>query len=139
MSGFNRSFKLAMCATAIAAVLPFAASYGQQAATPKVDQVPTTPLPPPPDMPPLTPQQILDRQVRGAAARGSQAAPNYNVSRRSDFDKALQNPYAANETWYEMPKGRFLGGISGIQVRSEERRVGKECVSLCRSRWSPYH
>ena len=24
-------------------------------------------------------------------------------------------------------------------VRSEERRVGKECPSLCRSRWSPYH
>src|SRR3546814_7716982 len=24
-------------------------------------------------------------------------------------------------------------------VRSEERRVGKECVSTCRSRWSPYH
>src|SRR3546814_19972489 len=23
--------------------------------------------------------------------------------------------------------------------RSEERRVGKECVSTCRSRWSPYH
>src|SRR3546814_12810808 len=28
------------------------------------------------------------------------------------------------------------GAISG---RSEERRVGKECVSTCRSRWSPYH
>src|SRR3546814_15067315 len=28
---------------------------------------------------------------------------------------------------------RFLGD------RSEERRVGKECVSTCRSRWSPYH
>src|SRR3546814_16841333 len=25
------------------------------------------------------------------------------------------------------------------QVRSEERRVGKECVSTCRSRWSPSH
>src|SRR3546814_11417424 len=25
------------------------------------------------------------------------------------------------------------------QYRSEERRVGKECVSKCRSRWSPYH
>src|SRR3546814_16379463 len=25
------------------------------------------------------------------------------------------------------------------QLRSEERRVGKECVSTCRSRWSPYH
>src|SRR3546814_9820608 len=27
----------------------------------------------------------------------------------------------------------------GRQARSEERRVGKECVSTCRSRWSPYH
>ena len=26
-----------------------------------------------------------------------------------------------------------------IHLRSEERRVGKECVSTCRSRWSPYH
>src|SRR3546814_14861295 len=25
------------------------------------------------------------------------------------------------------------------EMRSEERRVGKECVSTCRSRWSPYH
>src|SRR3546814_3688244 len=26
-----------------------------------------------------------------------------------------------------------------VPGRSEERRVGKECVSTCRSRWSPYH
>src|SRR3546814_16393389 len=26
-----------------------------------------------------------------------------------------------------------------IRIRSEERRVGKECVSTCRSRWSPYN
>src|SRR3546814_15876927 len=25
-----------------------------------------------------------------------------------------------------------------VEIRSEERRVGKECVSTCRSRWSPY-
>ena len=25
------------------------------------------------------------------------------------------------------------------RARSEERRVGKECLRLCRSRWSPYH
>src|SRR3546814_4289299 len=31
------------------------------------------------------------------------------------------------------------GDIDGFAVRSEERRVGKECVSTCRSRWSPYH
>src|SRR3546814_15270640 len=29
-------------------------------------------------------------------------------------------------------------GVSHL-FRSEERRVGKECVSTCRSRWSPYH
>src|SRR3546814_16186354 len=28
---------------------------------------------------------------------------------------------------------------STARTRSEERRVGKECVSTCRSRWSPYH
>src|SRR3546814_5193603 len=40
----------------------------------------------------------------------------------------------------------FCGGldVSGARIasiwgRSEERRVGKECVSTCRSRWSPYH
>src|SRR3546814_12119702 len=42
-----------------------------------------------------------------------------------------------------------VGGRGGVEqlpenhsvppLRSEERRVGKECVSTCRSRWSPYH
>src|SRR6059036_2287211 len=42
--------------------------------------------------------------------------------------------------------GGMLGRITRIgdayvslEVRSEERRVGKECRRLCRSRWSPYH
>src|SRR3546814_5766303 len=30
-------------------------------------------------------------------------------------------------------------GVGHTDRRSEERRVGKECVSTCRSRWSPYH
>src|SRR3546814_8316848 len=30
-------------------------------------------------------------------------------------------------------------GVVQAKYRSEERRVGKECVSTCRSRWSPYH
>src|SRR3546814_14996630 len=29
--------------------------------------------------------------------------------------------------------------VAGVTTRSEERRVGKECVSTCRSRWPPYH
>src|SRR3546814_1450683 len=31
------------------------------------------------------------------------------------------------------------GDHDPVVDRSEERRVGKECVSTCRSRWSPYH
>src|SRR3546814_278462 len=34
---------------------------------------------------------------------------------------------------------RFAMGEPVDYMRSEERRVGKECVSTCRSRWSPYH
>src|SRR3546814_1190833 len=34
---------------------------------------------------------------------------------------------------------RSEGTLLGDPCRSEERRVGKECVSTCRSRWSPYH
>ena len=34
-------------------------------------------------------------------------------------------------------KGESL--VMGFALRSEERRVGKECTVLCRSRWSPYH
>src|SRR3546814_18132225 len=33
----------------------------------------------------------------------------------------------------------FSAARSEFRHRSEERRVGKECVSTCRSRWSPYH
>jgi uncharacterized FAD-dependent dehydrogenase len=32
-----------------------------------------------------------------------------------------------------------IGTFRLVRVRSEERRVGKECRRLCRSRWSPYH
>src|SRR3546814_9842352 len=51
----------------------------------------------------------------------------------------------------DLPAGRarlfsgleFPGGLLPLwqseRWRSEERRVGKECVSTCRSRWSPYH
>src|SRR3546814_17707409 len=49
---------------------------------------------------------------------------------------------------FELQYRRRIGSVDlGIgdeqfgaeSLRSEERRVGKECVSTCRSRWSPYH
>src|SRR3546814_12664619 len=48
------------------------------------------------------------------------------------FDAALE--IIAGE-----PDASTLGQFDVIVKRSEERRVGKECVSTCRSRWSPYH
>src|SRR3546814_16658810 len=33
----------------------------------------------------------------------------------------------------------LAASCTSARCRSEERRVGKECVSTCRSRWSPYH
>src|SRR3546814_2695166 len=43
------------------------------------------------------------------------------------------NPVVAGLKAMFGPPARFSA------PRSEERRVGKECVSTCRSRWSPYH
>src|SRR3546814_4214658 len=45
---------------------------------------------------------------------------------------------------YTVNEAAAAAGISRTKLyeltnRSEERRVGKECVSTCRSRWSPYH
>ena len=48
---------------------------------------------------------------------------------------------------YGVEYGKYWVSESGKKVfclahaifRSEERRVGKECALLCRSRWSPYH
>ena len=44
--------------------------------------------------------------------------------RRLHYDRALERGTATTLVW---------------PLRSEERRVGKECYALCRSRWSPYH
>src|SRR3546814_14205560 len=59
---------------------------------------------------------------------------------------------AFNATTQELDKGMPIPTVITVYAdrsftfvtktppaRSEERRVGKECVSTCRSRWSPYH
>src|SRR3546814_16417527 len=56
---------------------------------------------------------------------------------------AIANLKTRNDAEEMMPIGAvaaFQGRIGAYRVpRSEERRVGKECVSTCRSRGSPYH
>ena len=39
---------------------------------------------------------------------------------------------------YTVASAIGIGVVDAVE-RSEERRVGKECLRLCRSRWSPYH
>src|SRR3546814_275676 len=53
-----------------------------------------------------------------------------------DMDIVLGGAFANAETIHASPAA-FEPRMR--KYRSEERRVGKECVSTCRSRWSPYH
>src|SRR3546814_18753390 len=63
-----------------------------------------------------------------------------DLKRSHNFAQAIE----AGMVWLNSNNVRDLrtpfGGVkaSGLGHRSEERRVGKECVSTCRSRWSPY-
>ena len=53
-----------------------------------------------------------------------------------DHNKSLAD--AAHDAGVIKPMDYAIFQNKGYQ-RSEERRVGKECLRLCRSRWSPYH
>ena len=70
---------------------------------------------------------------------GVASVPSLPESQRISPKQSLQmptipvTPLSYHDVW---PVLQHLGGPDS---RSEERRVGKECVSLCRSRWSPYH
>src|SRR3546814_11634929 len=65
----------------------------------------------------------VTRRERSADARfASDGAICARPWLRSD-----ESAHGSRQTAYRLPQ------------RSEERRVGKECVSTCRSRWSPYH
>src|SRR3546814_12493428 len=92
----------------------------------------------------------------GAAARRTSGAPSLLVAEAElhpDLEVAdgIVDDVAADFGHLEpleVPQ-RLRGGADGVAdrvvervgrgARSEERRVGKECVSTCRSRWSPYH
>ena len=71
-------------------------------------------------------QQIADELI---AAGGRAGVVFFDASREESFS-GMVDEVAAKEGRLDILVNNF---------RSEERRVGKECVSTCRSRWSPYH
>ena len=66
------------------------------------------------------------------------------VDRFTEFDGAGKRYNDINETiglnFFSLSWTERLESFKGWNAnRSEERRVGKECIPPCRSRWSPYH
>src|SRR3546814_13443424 len=62
----------------------------------------------------------------------------------NDRERVVKNTVALKEALGKLsenlPGGAIpIEALDQVALRSEERRVGKECVSTCRSRWSPYH
>ena len=53
-------------------------------------------------------------------------------------DRTMTEPYTSREV-STVPGEGDANLLLQDSKRSEERRVGKECASMCRSRWSPYH
>src|SRR3546814_11347864 len=71
---------------------------------------------------------------------------NFNLSLRVDgpedltFEAYVKNVFNSTPLTDAFLNSDDTGLTTNVfTLRSEERRVGKECVSTCRSRWSPYH
>src|SRR3546814_5794272 len=65
-----------------------------------------------------------------------------DLSTRESATNSVQIAAARTTCTSTSPQGSALRYCTSPTIacaRSEERRVGKECVSTCRSRWSPYH
>ena len=73
--------------------------------------------------------ELSDGALRGLMDDFEAANPGITVD-------LLSGPYASTKE--QLFAGAAAGTMSDVE-RSEERRVGKECRLLCRSRWSPYH
>src|SRR3546814_20890428 len=91
----------------------------------------------------------LDRDA-AAAAKGKEILHRAEVDigglvpalrqRFGDRHAAAEQQVQAHPPVAEVGKGDDgVAGNAHHLPRSEERRVGKECVSTCRSRWAPYH
>src|SRR3546814_7765612 len=82
----------------------------------------------------LPPGEIGELQLRGGALMSG----FYKVDRRKVFTPDGYYP-AGDLARVDHDGHLYFIARRGDMIKIEERRVGKECVSTCRSRWSPYH
>src|SRR3546814_15812554 len=82
----------------------------------------------------------LDAEIVGAGGDGALDLRPQQFLEHAEQD-VLQVDGERQQTVEEGGDRRQLLAQAAVAVgeRSEERRVGTECVSTCRSRWSPYH
>src|SRR3546814_5531937 len=79
---------------------------------------------------------------RSASVRASDSSRLHTYTRERDMIRkfiAITGVILAITTQPALADVKIGAVRSADLARSEERRVGKECVSTCRSRWSPYH
>src|SRR3546814_19797213 len=85
--------------------------------------------------------RVLLAELAAAQEAGSRAivlrSGLRHFSAGADLD--LFDARAERQQRPEKPAGDAPRHSPTVEFRSEERRVGKECVSTCRSRWSPDH
>ena len=62
-----------------------------------------------------------------------------DASDRHGFQRYIATEFQPDGAALRAAAERYLADGTAEAVRSEERRVGKECSLTCRSRWSPYH
>src|SRR3546814_18108120 len=87
----------------------------------------------------LFPYTTLFRS-RGAGTRHARARAGASDRRHADAGRTGGRHLSQILQWPCHPaNGRPFDGTRLSRRSSEERRVGKECVSTCRSRWSTYH
>src|SRR3546814_4315350 len=81
------------------------------------------------------------RHTRGALVTGVQtcALPIFDADADDIGDDCDNCPLDANANQADSDLDGAGDVCDNCAERSEERRVGKECVSTCRSRWSTYH
>src|SRR3546814_15627752 len=100
----------------------------------------------PSPMPTPPPPTAINRKQRRRAAKAQQQAVGAPHLPQMSAEQALesgvqlhrQGRLAAAEQLYRWVLERDSQNTNALN-RSEERRVGTECVSTCRYRWSPYH